>query len=287
MKKSPVTDQSKAFTLIEVLAAMTVLILLMMALVRIFTEASAASQKANVTVSRNAAARATLEMIRNDLEGAVVDRNLALYKEANTLENNFDRLCFITSRHRVGSWEAHTNDYAYVQVQYFVTDVVVTNSAVVHTSWVLKRAERSVETARSLTPPEDPFTAVGKRWWRTSQSLTFDYVEVIDNVIRFDVWVCNQAGVNAQSGGGTWFGGWSPFDSSLGSAGVIAADQPPAFIEVYLQVTSDDAMRRGALAKAANQMDAAYATFYRESDVLVTRITSLVAAAERVHPLSY
>ena len=88
MNSLRVRNRLKAFTLIEVLAAMAVLLILMLALVRIFSEASAASQKANVTVHRNAAARVALAMIRDDLQGAIVDHKLAMYSQGNTLEMN-------------------------------------------------------------------------------------------------------------------------------------------------------------------------------------------------------
>ena len=279
-----IPKKETGFTLIEVLAAMAIFLILMIAIVRIFIEASGAAEKANTSAARNATSRVALEMIRDDLQGAIIDQKLALHKEADTTENNFDRICFITMRQDTQDTSA-TNDYVCLEVQYAVNQVVVTNSSVVYTNWVLKRGTRSLETSIKLGT--DPFSNTGKKWWKNQDPLSFDWTEIADNVIRFDIWVCSEAGENLTSGESN-FGGVSPFDSITGAPGAgIQANTPPGYIDIYLQVTSDEAMKRGALAKAAGQSDAAYAIFYRDANVLVSRITPMMWAAERIHPLSY
>ena len=183
------------------------------------------------------------------------------------------------------------NNYAYLQVQYYVTVAVMTNSSIVYTNKVLMRSTRTMETARRkrVDVLKDK-----KQWWRQEPEYapsSFYETPVIDNVIRFDVWVCHESGDNltVKDDPGWDFGdGKLRFDSSKDSmANLLLADQPPAYVDIYLQVTSDDAMKRGALAMAAGQKDAAFATFYRESNVLVTRIVPMMWAAERIHPLGY
>jgi prepilin-type N-terminal cleavage/methylation domain-containing protein len=140
-----------AFTLIEVLAAMSVLLLIMMGLMRIFPEASDAFEKGTETVNRNAAAQAALQIIKQDLEGLVADNRLGFFKIAGldsviattnrTYEN--DRIYFVTTN---GDQD---DGRAYQYVYYRSSPTLITNIYGVFTNCRLMRARMDFDKANN------------------------------------------------------------------------------------------------------------------------------------------
>ena len=133
------------FTLIEVLASMAILLILMLALVRMFDEASGALKKGTTSVSRNAAARAAMEMITQDLEGAVIDRRFQFYKEAGTTDagrfgSGFDEFYMVTLAGDPG-----TNGYSYHVVRYYVSTVTNSEAGVKYRSFRLMKDTKSIK----------------------------------------------------------------------------------------------------------------------------------------------
>lgn len=272
MRKGFGIRTKRSFTLIEVLASMAVLVLIMLALLRVFSEATSASTKATVTVVRNAAARTAMQMIRDDLRSSLLDGQIAMYKEADTTDKNYDRIGFVTLS---ANNDATNRSYSLIQVQYYVLPDVRTNLGTPYTTWVLKRFSRKISEARQLGA--DMYTSAGKRWWKETGSFGSGFV-ICDNIVRFDVWVCNEKGDNLSGIGSSSFGGGQVFDSTAYTM------NPPSYVDIYLQVTSDEAMMRGQLALKSGETDAGNGILYRESDILLTRVTPVMWAAEKAHP---
>jgi len=260
------------FTLVEVLASMAVLLILMLALVRVFSESTSAFSKGTTTVNRNASARAAMEIIRQDLEMAVLEPNLAMYKESETFAANHDRIGFITMNM---PYENSTNG-AYVQVQYYVTNV----AHIGYTNWVLKRATR--DAGASFNAGID-FMGAETQWWKDQRN--FNWNEVIaENVVRFDVWICSKDGENIVNGSPV-FGGGNPFDSTVTWLDKGLAWENAAYVDIYLQVTSDEAMKRGNLLLSRGQTEKGYSLLYRESNALMARITPKMWGGVKIWPL--
>ena len=263
------------FTLIEVLASMAVLVVLMLILLRIFNEASGVFMRGNNVVLRTSAARSALDMIRRDIEGAVIDSRLALFKEAGTYDANFDRICMVTMG-------GDPNDgRAYQLVQYYVTSI----SGLGYTNFSLIRASMDFDTA--LSKGVDPFD-VSVDWWTHSIGNGYVSEVMLDNVVRFDLWACEVDGDNIDQGVSVAvFGGNAPYNSRL-------TNVPPAYIDVYLQVTSDATMKRAGmmLSRQGGGVEdelrrKGYSMLYQDSNVLMERIVPIMFNAERLHPLSY
>lgn len=269
---------------------MAILVVLMLALMRIFNEAASTMSRGTTSVTRAATARAAMEMITRDIEGVVVDGRLAMYKESETFRNNYDRLFMVTMS---GDQD---DGRAYQMVQYYVTNSV--HNGV--TNFVLKRATRNFEVS-----PVDPFNPAQaqKEWWRNLGGFGSGEV-VMDNVVRFDVFVCEPGGHHMIESGGEMFGGpgghyASTEDSQVstppttkfnGSAYQYPSNLPPAYLEVYLQVTSDDSMKKAnylLLQTDATLIKKGYSLLYQDSFVLQSRIVPIMGYAERLHPISY
>ena len=89
-----------AFTLIEVLAAMAVLVILVLALTRMFGEAASITRKGSTALVRNSAGETALETLLQDTEGMAVNERLGCYVEADVLDKGgfgFDDVWFITT----------------------------------------------------------------------------------------------------------------------------------------------------------------------------------------------
>ena len=293
------------FTLIEVLSSMAILLILMLALMRMFEEATAAFKKGTTSVTRSAAARAAMDMITRDLSGAVIDRRFQFYKEANTVDRNFDECYFVTM-------EGDPNDSrSYQVVRYYVDIKTNTYAGVKSRNFRLMRGTASAKTVMNNTGID--IMSLNKRygWWDEINRANFpfgawDSVHVADNVARFDLYVHDEnghllgnhtgwkAGASAYDTGRTNTLDKAPYDYFGDYPGYEESNTPPAFVDVYLQVASEDAMRRAGLdliaadtGGGADLRTEGISILYRESILLVSRIHPTMAGAEIAHPSTY
>ena len=300
-------ERKKGFTLIEVLASMTVLIVILLALVRLFDEASRAYDKGTTSVSRSAAARAAMEMITRDLEGAVIDRGCPFYKEDYTVDTGtsskpgfgFNEFFFVTM-------EGDQDDgRSYQLVRYYVKDYTATNAGVEYRCFSLNRATMDSENVRRATGVDllsliKPLSSIEPRiskWWRMVKSGDWDTAVVVDNIIRFNVYINDENGELIQMGNEGWIkeqGYYSSDQDWNWRSFYRPAHMPPAYVDIYLQITSDAAMKRGGATFLAGDKSGddtlrqeGRSLMYRESSVLVTRIHPTMWAAQVAHPIPY
>jgi prepilin-type N-terminal cleavage/methylation domain-containing protein len=111
----PQTERS-GFTLIELLASMAILVLLMLALSRLYTETSAAWSLAHRRAEMNTTGRAVMQLMTRDVSAAVADDVLRLtqnarYRVALGLES--DSIAFVALNQSVDSSRRTAHELAY------------------------------------------------------------------------------------------------------------------------------------------------------------------------------
>ncbi len=316
----------QAFTLIEVLAAMAVLAILVLALMRIFGEASRAFQRSTTTVMRNAAARAAMDMLARDLEGMVIDERMACYYEQNTAAiDTFqcDRVSFITT---AGEPD---DQRSYLAVEYFVTNNWDRSKGAFDTGyemWVLKR--RTCELKALREQGVDPFSVEDKEWWKQRVGVEaagqYGGEVIAENVVRFDLYICDESGHLIQescpdcnpASRAYFYPGRNQFYSSSRdicrsewpepristnscpaqkAAGLAwPSNRPPAFIDVYLQVASEDGVKKASAMRRvyeqkgwADYIGQIMRLLNRESNILLRRIYPTMRQGEADHPMEY
>lgn len=224
-----------AFTLIEVLAAMAVLVILVLALTRMFVEAANITKRGTTALMRNSTMETAMETLLQDAESMMVNDRLACYVRADTTDAGtdgfgFDDVWFI------GTSGDQDDDMPYEYNHFYVTNKVVTNSLgapYMRFSLIKGRMIFAVADQRGTyaLDPEDT------QWWQEAGSYVWDKQVLADNVVRFDVYCTGWDGDE-------WMGGHSgihEFDSMRGPRGDAAlAGVPPAAFDIYLQVTSPE-----------------------------------------------
>ncbi len=241
------------FTLVEVLAAMAVLVILMMGLMRIYPEAVKAFQKGNTAVEEASSVRAAMDIIRRDFEGLVVDHRLAMCQMANVFSDNYDTVFFSS----MGVQPADADTRSYMLVWYYVD---ITNRG--YNVYRLKRATRRFDVSRA-TYSVDPMVEPTRRWWMYNKG-GFEHEVILENVVRFDVYVHD-------------------VDGNM----ISPVNKPPAYVDIFLQVTSPQAEKEASFLFEKGEDTLAYDKLYRESRIILERITPRMGPAEVLHPLSY
>lgn len=276
------------FTLVEVLASMAVLIVLILALTRMFMEASGIVRRGTTALMRNSTGETALETLLQDAEGMVVNERLACYVEANTAyagtdQFGFDDVWFISTS---GDQD---DDIPYEYYHFYVTNTIATNAlgaAYMRFDLMKERMIFAVGDSRGLYALDSTDT----KWWVKGKALpkaVWDSQVLADNVVRFDIYCLGWDGQGwmAQSGG------LHIFDSTAGPniPGLLPAVRetykniPPASFDIYLQLTSPEAAVEGGMAlvdgvpedaqKKAREM------MIRESSSLFGRAVPITGAA--------
>ena len=104
----------RAFTLIEVLASMAVLMILTLALTRMFLSASDITSRGMTSIARNSVGETAMDSILSDLDCMVVNDRIACCKIADTVAGRFDTIYFI------GTYGDNDDDMPYEYFNYFV-----------------------------------------------------------------------------------------------------------------------------------------------------------------------
>ena len=232
-------SMTSGFTLIEVLAAMAVLVVLMLALTRMFVEAAGISKRGTTMLMRNSTLETAMETLLQDAESMLVNDRLACYVEADTVDAGsdgfgFDDVWFI------GTSGDQDDDMPYEYFHFYVSESIVTNSlgaAYKRFSLKKERVIFSVADDRGELFALDPLDT---QWWKKGKrmaSIYWDDQVLAENVVRFDIYCTGWKGE-------PWMGrglGSDEFDSTRGPQGdSTRAGMPPAAFDIYLQVTSPE-----------------------------------------------
>lgn len=280
-----------AFTLIEVLAAMAVLVVLVLALTRLFMQASDITKRGTTTLMRNSTIDTVMETIAKDLESMVVNERLPCYILANAANQagfGFDEIYFITTS---GDPD---DDRAYQLRRYYVREQLVTNNLGVpffrfelyRDVWIFAVADDFYPGMAGRIPVD--VMEKDMKWWKYSHTWGEEGILLADNVVRFDVYCLGWDGrdwMNANAGK-------HEFDSTRGPAGFPQyKHMPPAAFDIYLQVTSPEAAEEGGMALVPGVDEGtkqkARAMMIRESASIFSRQVPVMGAAQFHHPANH
>lgn len=273
------------FTLIEVLAAMAVLVILVLALTRMFVQAADITKRGNTALMRNSTGETALETILQDAEGMIVNERLACRITADSSDRNgfgFDDVWFIST---AGDQD---DDMPYEYFHYFVTNSVVTNAqgaAYKRFSLIKDRMLFAVGDARGLYALDPADT----QWWLKARNVTgWDRQVLADNVVRFDLYVLGWDGKD-------WMeeeGGVRIFDSTLGPKKIADGGKykniPPAAFDIYMQITSADvAAEAGMALMSPETAQMGREMMVRESAAFFGRAVPIAGAAQYNRVINY
>ena len=242
MKKS-------GFTLIEVLVAMSVLLLLVMGMTRLFSQASAITSQGMTSIARNSVAETAMETMLQDVDGMIVNERLACYIESDAVDYGsngfgFDEVWFVSTS---GDQD---DDMPYEYFRYYIEETTVTNSL------GAPFVRFDLHKARMIMAVADKYATYALTkghadWWNELGSLPKTYWDdqvLAENVVRFDIYCLGWNGQAWMSGKGSS----TEFDSRIahpaGQKLGNVKDVPPAAFDIYLQVTSPDAAMEGGMA---------------------------------------
>ena len=273
-----------AFTLIEVLASMAVLVILILALTRMFMEATSITKRGTSSLMRNSTAETAMETLLQDAEGMVVSDRLACYVKADLTDAKgfgFDDVWFISTS---GDQD---DDLPYEYFHYFVATNVYTNAlgaAYLRFDLMKERMIFAVGDAGDSYGENLKFYALSTntvQGWQKGSNFpptVWDRQVLADNVVRFDIYCTGWDGTG-------WMGGFSgvhQFDSTLGPNNKAPTNVPPAAFDIYLQVASPETAVEAGMALLSN--DSATRSkgremLVRESSSVFGRAVPLIGAA--------
>lgn len=218
MKRS----RTNGFTIIELLAAMAVLLIMVALLSRVFGSAASTWRSGNKRIESNNTGRSALEFMSRELAGLITCSNLPTLKldsDADTiLGMDSDRLTFVTLSHKA---EFRGSKYRDVQqVHYAIAEMPSEAGRYGLYRWVTEDSDSPY-----FSSYEDP------HWYSSmaNQSPTVDWCALIaENVRSFEVFI-------------------TPVGSDTPQAEYETSDGPPAAIDIYLEVLAEDDALRASL----------------------------------------
>ena len=282
--QNPRNSRRAAFTLIEVLAAMAVLVILVLALTRMFMEATNITKRGSASLMRNSTAETAMETLLQDAEGMVVSDRLACYVKADRTDPKgfgFDDVWFISTS---GDQD---DDLPYEYFHYFVATNVYTNAlgaAYLRFDLMKERMIFAVGDNGNSYGANLSFYALATnnaKWWQSASNFpgtVWDRQVLADNVVRFDIYCTGWDGTG-------WMGGFSgvhQFDSTMGPNNQAPTNVPPAAFDIYLQVSSPETAIEAGMAMLSNDeltRTKGREMMVRESSSVFGRAVPLIGAA--------
>lgn len=286
-----------AFTLIEVLASMAVLMILTLALTRMFISASDITSRGMTSIARNSVGESAMEAILSDLDCMIVNERIACCKIADTVEGRFDTIFFI------GTNGDNADDMPYQYFNYYVKPVMATNAL----GAVYKRFDLAMLRNTMAVGAKNKFFALypeDKEWWIEYDKLSAGATEedvIAENVVGFEVYCQDwDTGEDLNSPGTIrWNGGNRTFFSSAKSMSIkdkdghsiVVSNLPPVAFDVKLKVTSPEAAVEGGMLLAAGGVDnerRGWELLNREASTLFGRAMPMMGATQfRLQRRSY
>ncbi|MDP2325517.1 MAG: prepilin-type N-terminal cleavage/methylation domain-containing protein, partial [Gammaproteobacteria bacterium] len=225
-KGKPRVPARGGFTLIEVLVSVAVLVVLMLALMRMFMGTAGVARRGTTMLMRNSTAETAMETMLRDVEGMVVNERLACYVRADASDSPADPL---TRGYGFGFDEAwfistegdQDDDMPYEYIHYFVSPVVATGpTGEKYLRFDLMKERMIFAVGDSRLPvPMYALSTNDTQWWKIARrfsSNVWDRQTLADNVVRFDVYCLGWTNPPGTKGWMAQSGGIHEFDSSAG-----------------------------------------------------------------------
>lgn len=216
--------RSSGFTIIELLAAMAVLLIMVALLSRVFGSAASTWRAGNKRIESNNTGRSAMEFMARELSGMIVDPSrpsMAMDSDyINTLGMMSDRITFVTLSHksRFNSGKKYRDVQ---QVHYAVAQVPGYTNRFGLYRWVTENFDSSYFTSYS----DDD-------WYESMYDQSANALNcgiLADNIRNFEVFITPLGESEPQSDYT-----YSPL-------------KPPAVIDIYLEVLAEDDAVRAAL----------------------------------------
>ena len=269
-----------AFTLIEILAAMAVLVILVLALTRMFVSAADITSRGMTTIARNSVGETAMDSIMQDLDCMVVNERIACAKVADDVSyvpggpGVFDTFYFIST---AGDQD---DDMPYEYVKFYVKPQNLTNAmGVPYRRYDLYKA-RMIMAVGADAANGNPFYALRKEpeddqeWWTPDRfgSHAADDEVIAENVVMFDIY-CQRwdTGDDFTTSGDDFFS-----NEKLGATSNI----PPVAVDVMLVLTSPEAAVEGGMLLAAGQEQRGLEALNRESSTLIGRAMPMLGPSQ-------
>ena len=269
-----------AFTLIEILASMAVLVILVLALTRMFVSAADITGRGMTTIARNSVGETAMDSIMQDLDCMVVNERIACAKVADDVSyvpggpGVFDTFYFLST---AGDQD---DDMPYEYVKFYVKPQNLTNAMGVpyrrydlYKSRMIMAVGASAESGNSFyalrKEPEDD-----QEWWKHGlfDTKVGDEEVIAENVVMFDIY-CQRwdTGDDFTTSGDDFFS-----NQKLGATSNI----PPVAVDVMLVLTSPEAAVEGGMLLAAGQEQRGLEALNRESSTLIGRAMPMLGASQ-------
>lgn len=279
------------FTLIEVMVAMSVLILVVMGMTSIFSQASGITSQGMTSTMRNSVGETAMETILQDVDGMIVNGRLGCYIEANATDSNdseygfgFDEIMFISTS---GDQD---DDMPYEYFWYHVEETTATNAlGAEYVRFVLMKSRSIMANFDELGTY--PLAKGQSEWWDRGafDSVRWDEQVLAENVVRFDIYCKGWDGEDWMSNSD---GTLHRFNSVEGPRkNSKLAGIPPAAFDIYMQITSPDAAMEGGMALVENRSSEVARKgrekMIRESATYFGRTVPLTGISQLHHPADH
>ena len=271
------TTGNRGFTLIEVLAAMAVLVVLILALTRMFVSAANITGRGMTTIARNSVGETAMDSILQDLDCMVVNERIACAKRADDVpylasesQGVFDTFYFIST---AGDQD---DDMPYEYFKYYVKPQTLTNAlGAVYRRFDLMKSRVIMAVGASAESGGTPFYALrlkDKDWWDAFDEESLDEETLAENVVMFDIY-CQRwdNGRDFTTDGDDFYS-----SDTLG----LTSNIPPVAVDVMLVLTSPEAAVEGGMLLAAGEKTRGLEVLNRDSSTLIGRATPMMGATQ-------
>lgn len=239
------------FTLIEVLAAMAVLVVLVLALTRMFGEAANITKRGTTAIMRNSVGETAMDSILQDLDCMIVNERIGCAKIADDVpylsggSGVFDTFYFIST---AGDQD---DDMPYEYFKLYVKPILATNAQGGARYWRYDLMKSRVIMAVGASATSgDPFYALrnqDREWWDLFETIpenNQDQEVLAEDVVMFDIY-CQR-----WDNGGDFTTDGDDFYSTDSLGGM--SNIPPVAVDVMLVLTSPEAAVEGGMLLAAS-----------------------------------
>ncbi|MGD9782924.1 MAG: type II secretion system protein J [Kiritimatiellia bacterium] len=268
-----------AFTLIEVLAAMAVLVILILALTRMFVEAANISKRGTTTLMRNSVNETAMDTILQDLDSMIINERLTAAKFADDVkylagdpQGAFDTFYFITTS---GDQD---DDLPYEYTKYYVRPILTNNvNGAAYWRYDLYKS-RMIMAVGADAAGGSSFYALrqgDQEWWDPFENHTDDSEVMAENVVMFDIY-CQRwdTGADFVTRGDDYFS----LDKVDRGGGV--SNVPPVAIDVMLVTTSPEAAVEGGMLLAAGERERGLAVLNRDASTVIGRAMPMMGPTQ-------